>query len=372
MAAVTIASREEPAPEAVAVAPAPRFDVGLLQGAWELDLAATPEDDAMPALFGDRWFRVVPTPGCAVGWAWAAHPDGVLVLAPGASASVANTCRTLGPPPWVPGVPDARQVVAPDDRHLELLDEEGEPLAYLSRITRRPASAPAEGAVADLPADLVPPTPEQLLGTWYEQGLGLAGRSVRFDDRTWTYSQSVPCNARTDPYSLSDAGGLAHLRDPLGRVRGCDPRLPGWLAAGVARVGLDGDVLVLLDADGREVARLDRASSVQGTVLEHLQGEWVAVDLQGSAPPNSELWLRVDGEWLRHAFNASCNTADDELRLSGDGWVVGSRKTRTDGCAVGGQELLPGIVARVVVEGDRLSVLGPAGGEIRRFERAAP
>ncbi len=74
---------------------------------------------------------------------------------------------------------------------------------------------------------------------------------------------------------------------------------------------------------------------------------------------NPELWLRVDGEWLRHAFNAACNTADDELRLSGDGWVIGSRKARAGGCEPGGQELLPGIVARVVVDGDQLSVLGP-------------
>ena len=345
-------------------------DPGTLLGTWSVDLRAAPGAGDFAATF-DEDSVSFSEGACRVGYWTATHPDGLLVMTEGISAGTGgDPCAALGRRAWMADVTETARFVVKDAEHVVLLDRAGDQVALLERRGLQRPAGTTEG-VSVLPVGLAAPTPEQLLGGWYEPGLGVDGRSIWFDQDTWTYSQSVPCNSRSGPYSLSPAGGLVHLRDPNSRVRGCDARLPGWAAARVARVGLDGDVLVLLDAEGQELARLERDDRVEGSVLEEAQGEWVAVDLE-SPTGNPELWLRVDGEWLRHAFNASCNTADDELRLSGDGWVIGSRKAQAGGCEPGGQELLPGIVARVVVDGDRLSVLDLAGAEIRRFERVDP
>ena len=376
VAGVGLATRDRPDP---AASPTPTAapvlqDPAVLVGTWSVSVSGQAEEDSLLLRVGSRSFAVSDG-ACTLHLSRATHPDGLLVLATD-SISIqtygGNPCAEVvqARSSWLPELGTVAAFEVRDDDHVALLNRDGVQVAALDRRGSPRPSEPTVG-IAALPTSWVAPTREQLVGSWYEAGLGTAGRSIWFSEETWAHSQSVPCNSRTEPYALSPTGGFAHVRGPNDRLQGCGARLPAWLPSDVSRVGLDGDELVLLDADGRQVTRLDRGGEPSGSLLDQVQGDWEAIGMQ-ELPTTDGIGLRIEDEWLRHDGNATCNIADDELRLSGDGWVIGSRKAGVGGCEPGGEELLPGTVRRVLLIGDELVVIGLGGDELRRFERADP
>ncbi|MER5457899.1 hypothetical protein ABT008_24285 [Micromonospora sp. NPDC002389] len=125
--------------------------------------------------------------------------------------------------------------------------------------TRRWLAAPPA-----LPANLAGPKPEELVGRWVPAGAAAnsAGRgpkpaSVEFvADGTWTGSDG--CNSYSPGRWATGGDGAFLATGGVSTAIGCDNVPTGrWLIT-ARQAGLDGDVLVLRDAQGADTGRLVR------------------------------------------------------------------------------------------------------------------
>jgi hypothetical protein len=114
--------------------------------------------------------------------------------------------------------------------------------------------------IADqLPPALEAPSAAMLVGTWAPvRDTSSTGRAqVTFDaDGSWRSSDG--CNGNSGRWVLGDDGALVSTPGGASTLVGCaNVPVASWLG-GAARAGMDGDVLVLLDAHGQELGRLRR------------------------------------------------------------------------------------------------------------------
>ncbi|MEU6203441.1 hypothetical protein ABZ814_07620 [Micromonospora musae] len=116
----------------------------------------------------------------------------------------------------------------------------------------RQAFAPA----AVLPAHLTPVSRDDLRGRWVPAGRDSGRAHVELrDDGEWRGSDG--CNGQSGRWVAGAEGALLATAGPSTLI-GCDNvPLASWLAK-ATRAGMDGELLVLLDADGKESGRLAR------------------------------------------------------------------------------------------------------------------
>ncbi|GGM31189.1 MULTISPECIES: hypothetical protein [Micromonospora] len=210
---------------------------------------------------------------------WRAHPDGLFVAS--VSGGLA-TSRSAGgecageteTPDWLARVTGFRT----DGDQRVLLDEQDQQVARL-RPGARPSAPPemsAEqaappvvtdqarrdlGPVKELPAALTAPARDAVLGRWAPADGARGGpRAAHVElraDGDWRGSDG--CNGQGGRWVLGSGGAFLASSGPSTLI-GCDNVPVGSWLDGARRIGLDGAVLVLFDAQGAETARLHRAS----------------------------------------------------------------------------------------------------------------
>jgi META domain-containing protein len=135
-----------------------------------------------------------------------------------------------------------------------LAPELAEPPELTEDLTR--ALAPA----VDLPADLTPAGSDALIGRWVPaDGSSTSAETPYVElaaDGSWQGSDG--CNGQAGRWVAGPDGALLAVSGGSTMI-GCD-NVPvgGWLSA-ASRAGIEGDELVLLDAQGTELGRLRRA-----------------------------------------------------------------------------------------------------------------
>jgi heat shock protein HslJ len=113
---------------------------------------------------------------------------------------------------------------------------------------------------APLPPELTAADVDKLVGEWFPVGVRRPGRSqpsleLRPDG---TYRGWDGCNGTGGRWVAGPEGRLL-ATSGVSRLVGCQNINVGQWFAGAGRAGLDGDTLVLLDAQGTELGRLTRA-----------------------------------------------------------------------------------------------------------------
>lgn len=158
-----------------------------------------------------------------------------------------------------------------------LLDAQGQPVARLE-----PGAAPAPGSdmapelaappevtdevrralapAAPLPAGLTPADASTLTGRWVPDDAALRGMENPYlelaADGSWQGSDG--CNGQAGRWVAGPDGALLAAVGASTMIGCNNVPVGGWLA-GASRAGFDGDVLVLLDAQGGELGRLQPA-----------------------------------------------------------------------------------------------------------------
>jgi hypothetical protein len=251
-----------PAATGSATAPA---DPSALIGIWTLADAGADSGKILRLAAGD--LRLWRSCGSLMG-SWRADAAGLFI---------ADVHGSSGCPLSADPTPDwLRRVTAfradGDDRLL--LDAQGQPVARLAPGGKPPqdpnlASSEAEppkvtdeirqafAPAAPLPAGLAAADRQRLLGRW-EPAQGRAGSPkpayLEFtDDGAWRGSDG--CNGQGGRWVAGDQGALLATSGPSTLI-GCDNvPIAGWIAD-ARRAGLDGQALVLVDAQGEELGRL--------------------------------------------------------------------------------------------------------------------
>ncbi|MDG4830511.1 META domain-containing protein [Solwaraspora sp. WMMD1047] len=143
--------------------------------------------------------------------------------------------------------PGGKPEPAPD-----ILPEQAEPPVVTDEVRR--AFAPP----APLPADLTPlPAPEALLGRWVPATGPTGAPDPAFVELTadGSWRGSDGCNALGGRW-VAASGGPLLATSGASTLVGCDNvPIAQWLSE-ASQAGLDGDVLVLVDAKGTELGRL--------------------------------------------------------------------------------------------------------------------
>ena len=237
-----------------ASAAAPPPDPAALVGWWQvagtgqrvlLDPAAREVVDGDISYTGG--WRADPAGRFVAGlYSWGPDPDG----------------SAAPPPEWVAAVGAFRF----DGAAAALLDRSGaevvrlepaDPVAGSGGVDPgRPGPVPDARPAAPLPAGLTPAGPDELAGGWSADGdAGVEFRS----DGTWSGSDG--CNGTSGSWTADSGGGLLATAAAVSTLIACDSGGADVGAAlAAARVaGLDGEDLLLLDADGAELLRLRRS-----------------------------------------------------------------------------------------------------------------
>jgi hypothetical protein len=202
---------------------------------------------------------------------WRASTDGLFV------GDVHGITRCPVPPPsddWTPVWLRNAVAFRVDGTARELLDAGGEPVARLL-----PGGEPATGQLwlnetappvvtdrartealpaAPLPPHLVPASHETLIGRWVadEQG-GTQRRPFVELNTDGQLHGSDGCNSSSGRWVAGPDGALLATEGPSTMMACSNLHLTGWVSQ-ARRAGFDGDVLVLLDANGVELGRLHR------------------------------------------------------------------------------------------------------------------
>lgn len=264
----------EPAPVV-----SPQAEPVALIGSWKVTEVDEGAGDVLQ-LTSDRHNGLLLFDHCgALMGAWRANVNGLFVAgASGRSVSDndAQECRP-GPelmnPAWLHRASAFR--VEGDSRVL--LDAQGGHVARLLPGAKptpgpnlpSPAGPPvvtdevrrAFASAAALPAGLTPARRDTLLGRWVPVDarpgrFGSGGPYVELrDDGTWRGSDG--CNGEGGRWVAGPAGDLLATSGPSTAI-GCDSVPVGFWLFKAWRAGLDGEVLVLLDAQGGETGRLKR------------------------------------------------------------------------------------------------------------------
>lgn len=370
VAGIGLATQETRTPAASTPPVPPVEDIGALFGSWDVDLPDQRAEDVDLRLELTGRSGRISQRGCGAAVVWQAHSDGLLL------ADVTATFGTGGCPGpaqqgWVEGA-DGFHVVDAD--RIELV-RGGAVVASLTRMGDVGDRLGPVDAVVPLPDGLRAPSVAELEGRWTE--VGESRHWLTFEDGRWATSADG-CNTTSGDFALSPFGGLLRSVVMDTTLAGCGDALPGWPVVGVERLGLDGEVLVLLDAKGNELLRMERGGSDLESVLDGAQGRWASVGPRQDGKPFPGLWLEIEGDILTHAEDANCNTDPTGYKLSADGEVVDTVDAWAyldEGaviCQPDFPDLVPGRVGRIDLDGDQLVLLNPGGSEIARFEREQP
>jgi hypothetical protein len=114
------------------------------------------------------------------------------------------------------------------------------------------------GPAAPVPDGLRPAEPAELVGRWAPEGVAATAAFVAFAD-TGAWTGSDGCNGDSGRWLTGSAAAFLSTRQSLHTDIGCENIDVGSWVAAARRVALDGQVLVLLDVEGRTVGRLVRA-----------------------------------------------------------------------------------------------------------------
>lgn len=194
---------------------------------------------------------------------WRATDSLMLASVSGSSGSCAN--ETLPSINWLESVTS----FAPATQGWQLLDAAGSPVATLTIDGAPEPIATAADFYAEAPeitaetraffAEAAPLsstlTPGPIDGRWTSEAVDAStGAGVEFAaDGSWTGSDG--CNGGEGRWAIG-ANGSFLATSGLSTLMYCDGApVPSWVAT-AQRAGFDGNVLVLLDADGTELGRL--------------------------------------------------------------------------------------------------------------------
>lgn len=205
---------------------------------------------------------------------WRADANGLFLVGVPEQVFPEGRGCPAGPQPTAAWLHQATAFRVEGDRPV-LLDRQGRQVALLlpgAKVSPRPdlvpsftkppvVSAEARRALAPaapVPAALTPARGDALLGRWVplgrRSGPGRPFLELR-DDGTWRGSDG--CNGQGGRWVAGPDGALLATSGPSTAI-GCDNVLVGnWLSS-ASRAGLDGEVLVFLDAQGNETGRLRR------------------------------------------------------------------------------------------------------------------
>jgi len=158
---------------------------------------------------------------------------------------------------------DGWQLLDADGAILATLTVDGapEPIATAAAFYAEPPEVTDDvrarfAEPAPLPAGLVPADAATLVGRWAPTGRVANAPFVELaDDGTWQGSDG--CNASGGSWG-ADSGGRLLATSGISTMIGCDgAAVPVWLST-AGRAGFDGEILVLVGADGAEIGRLAR------------------------------------------------------------------------------------------------------------------
>ncbi len=250
------------------VEPTRPLDPLALVGLWQLDEATGEEPGAVLRLAADGMslWR-----GCGVlSGGWRANLEGLFV---GHIDGRSGTCpaESEAGPEWLrraagyriegaAGVlldgrgetvarllPGGRPMVGPD-----IAKSEAEPPVVIDRL--RKAFAPA----APVPAGLRPADPAELVGRWVPaDGAGAAAPQPPFVQLSagGSWSGSDGCNGQGGRWVGGAGGSLLAVAAPQTLMSCCGADVGGWLCT-ASRAAFAGELLLLLDSAGTQIARL--------------------------------------------------------------------------------------------------------------------
>ncbi len=250
-------------------------NVNALLGEWDVDSTLDAWDGALTV----EGTRATLERSCGTDFLdWAGHPDGLLLLHLIYDGRIGELLEQVPGHPceYTPEVADAWPMTTAgfrvdDDHHITLTDRSGGMVAELTRTSPVTPATRRAPTVAPLPDGIVPATRELLAGKWYLAGGGTGPEAIWM---TWLQEgRRTPGDLGCEePYYKWVGSPLGGLLDNPGdpQVGPCmpfsiDPERPSPTPpprveppTGFARAGLDGDVLILFDAEGAELARLTR------------------------------------------------------------------------------------------------------------------
>ncbi|MEO3928747.1 META domain-containing protein [Micromonosporaceae bacterium B7E4] len=286
----TQAGSPPPAPDppragvpAATSAPPQRVDPVALIGSWALAETDEGAGEVLRLGHAEGYGDLLLFGRCGVLMStWRADPNGLFVagVPAGAVPDDGAKCRSSRQfvPAWLRRVTAFRV----EGTSPVLVDEQGRHLARLlpgARPTPGPNLLPslteppvvtdetrrAFGPAAALPPTLVPVRSDTMLGRWVSvDDRNAPSPRIRPEapylelgaDGAWRGSDG--CNGLNGRWLAGPAGTLLATSEPSTQI-GCDNvSIQTWLAT-AWRAGLDGDTLVLLDVQGRELGRLRRA-----------------------------------------------------------------------------------------------------------------
>lgn len=282
------------------IPPAPLQDVDALQGTWlvhdyprEGPEFKPLQAEVMPGSLLLSW-------GCtAQGLAWSAHPDGLLLLTEDDGVDLRDQdviCGIGTPWQWAGDVAgfDVRS-----DELVGLLDRDGTEVAQMTRT----AAAPPRTRPVPTPAFRTVWSPRPVTCS---KAAGTRRAPYGGDHwMSWTADSvvaQVDC-ANTGGFdaAVSVAGGLLIGELVTMTEVGCgDEPQDSWPLVQAARAGLDGEVVVLFDAEGTELTRPTQDGGADGEVLlmtsdDSSTGEMMAALMTGTVTLTEDRCLAVQG-----------------------------------------------------------------------------
>jgi heat shock protein HslJ len=236
-----------------------------LIGSWRLDGADEP--GAVLRLAGDGMELAVFRRCGRISGHWRADDNGLFV----GHISGATGCppSALATPQWLARA--ARYRI--DGDGPVLLDQSGTVVArlrpggnptpvptYMRPEDAEPPTVTDEARqrftpAAPLPAGLTAADPATLAGRWEVAHPRKPFLEFRVDG---TWSASDGCNGSSGRWALGPAGAILAVSGATTLIACDGASVPGWLAE-ARRAAIEGDTLVLVGGDGREVGRIPRA-----------------------------------------------------------------------------------------------------------------
>lgn len=258
-------------PTSSSAAPAVGLEVSSLIGNWTVE-----GTDAEPGTIAtiDSWEMRIWTSCGLASAAWRADQQGQFV------ASIDSWSGDCGARQLRPAWAVTAAGWTTDGADVVLLADDGSPLARLARggtPTTGPHVLGTQGsppvlspderlrldAEPSLPDGLRPATRDELVGAWVAEGFadGAGGAPeppgmTLADDGTWTGTDG--CNGGGGRWVADDVGHMLATTGPSTLIGCTGAPVPSWLAW-TRMAGFDGEVLVLVDAQGIGVGRLVRA-----------------------------------------------------------------------------------------------------------------
>lgn len=205
---------------------------------------------------------------------WRADPEGrllaqvdtVVSTAVPVSAEPDLDALTAYTPEWV----DAAVTCRSSGADRVLVDERGTQVARLVPTQPVAGSGAVDpgrpvtdqerrrfGQAAPVPDGLRPVEPGDLVGRWVPDGVVTASFVEFAGDGSWTGSDG--CNGAGGRWQAGSGGAFLATGAAVSTLMACDDMVDvGRWVADTRRMALDGQVLVLLDVEGRTVGRLSR------------------------------------------------------------------------------------------------------------------